>query len=75
MDSLRGGGLFSYAISVWSRYSKIHHYSEETDIDKQVSILIDLNLSLPLSKRLPLQSVFTDDYVERMLSIVEEMKV
>lgn len=56
-------------------YSKIHHCREETDIDKQVSILIDLNLSLPLSKRLPLQSVFTDDYVERMLSIVEEMKV
>jgi hypothetical protein len=54
-------------------FSKIHDCRTEPDIDKQVSILKDLNLSLPFSKRLLLQSVYTDDYIERMLVTIEDM--
>jgi len=43
----------------------------ENNIDKKVEILKSLNLLLPDSKRIKLQSMFTRDYVENVLSLIE----
>lgn len=44
---------------------------EANSIDGQVEVLKILNMMLPLSRRVKLQSMFTDDYVEKVLSLIE----
>lgn len=46
----------------------------EDNIDKKVEILKSLNLLLPISKRIKLQSMFTRDYIESVLSRMEELE-
>jgi hypothetical protein len=51
---------------------KIHRCKEEKDIDKQISILKDLNKLLPANRRIALQTSFTNDYIRRVLCWIEE---
>lgn len=51
---------------------KIRKCEEEKDIDKQISILKDLNMSLPANRRIALQTSFTKDYIRRVLCWIEE---
>lgn len=45
---------------------------EEKNIDRQVSMLLELNQALPPQKRVSLQSFYTKDYVRRVLSWIED---
>lgn len=53
----------------------IRKCKDEKDIDKQISILKELNTLLPLDRRIALQSLYTRDYIQRVLSWIEEISV
>lgn len=50
----------------------ISECKNEKDIDKQVSMLLKLNKALPVEKRVAMQSLYTKNYVQRVLSWIED---
>lgn len=50
----------------------ISECKNEKDIDKQVSMLLKLNKALPIEKRVAMQSLYTKNYVQRVLSWIED---
>ena len=52
--------------------SMISACKNEKDIDKQVSMLLKLNKALPVEKRVAMQSLYTKNYVQRVLSWIED---
>lgn len=42
------------------------------DLDRQIELLIQINLAIPRPIRLELPSLLTDDYVRRALDLIEE---
>ena len=50
----------------------ISECKNEADIDRQVSMLLELNKALPIEKRVRLQSFYTKDYVRRVLCWIED---
>ena len=49
----------------------INKCRDESEIDKRVEILHEINLELPLSKQIRIPSLITNDYVSRALDIAE----
>ena len=45
---------------------------EVNDVDKQIELLQQINLSLPRSIRIKLPSLITNDYVDKALDRIEE---
>ena len=52
---------------------KIRECRYEMDVDKQISMLNEINSYLPGKKRIRLPSLMTNDYVARALDIIEEL--
>ena len=50
----------------------ISECKNENYIEKQVSMLLELNKALPVEKRVRLQSSYTKNYVQRVLSWIED---
>ena len=50
----------------------ISECKNEANIDRQVSMLLELNKALPIEKRVRLQSFYTKDYVRRVLCWIED---
>jgi hypothetical protein len=46
---------------------------KEDNFDTQISMLKEINKSLPASERLIIPSLITEDYVFRALEMIEEM--
>ncbi len=44
----------------------------QNDVDKQIQILHAINSALPMSLRLQMPSLLTNDYVSRALDIIED---
>ena len=44
----------------------------QNDVDKQIRILHAINSALPMSLRLQMPSLLTNDYVSRALDIIED---
>ncbi|MFL6479595.1 MAG: hypothetical protein ACJ70S_00610 [Nitrososphaera sp.] len=45
---------------------------DQSDVDKQITILHAINSGLPMSLRLQMPSLLTNDYVSRALDIIED---
>ncbi|MFL6371668.1 MAG: hypothetical protein ACJ70R_05160 [Nitrososphaera sp.] len=45
---------------------------DQSDVDKQITILHAINSGLPKSLRLQMPSLLTNDYVSRALDIIED---
>ncbi|MFL6310353.1 MAG: hypothetical protein ACJ70Z_04660 [Nitrososphaera sp.] len=45
---------------------------DQSDVDKQITILHAINSGLPKSLRLQMPSLLTNDYVTRALDIIED---
>jgi hypothetical protein len=52
---------------------KIRECRYEMDVDKQISMLNEINKHLPGKKRIRLPSLMTNDYVAKALDIIEEL--
>ena len=52
---------------------KIRECRYEMDVDKQISMLNEINSHLSGKKRIRLPSLMTNDYVARALDIIEEL--
>ncbi len=49
----------------------INKCRDESEVDRRVEILHEINLELPQSKQIRIPSLVTNDYISRALDIVE----